>query len=459
MSHSSSSSVSAKPTEVHIEVELAPASFRKQKQIEKFLLEQYFSCATSSIPASSAVSPSLTTSPRVPLTHQSRLPIPTGYDQDICSMISYFKETDQNQSYPLAQTPQAYHIYLHFFVLHADPEQQQELDMDEERNDDTPSYTELTVPHADIFGLWETLVYEGDLKQKLLNYCNAGIRLAKKGVNTKLVTCNRIILLHGPPGTGKTTLCKALAHKIAIRQSHLYPTTLLLEINAHSLFSKWFSETGKLIQKLFSTIEEQLKESDKLIIVLIDEVESLAQTRGSSSADPSDSIRAVNAVLTQLDRISRYQNVLVLATSNLTTNIDLAFLDRVDFKAYVGMPNLQARWDILFQSLCELTTEEVIAEGPPPLSLRQLESNSPDITQAVNYSDSVLFKQIAELADGLSGRWLRRVAFMSFAQVDIAENIPLNTFLVAMQEVVANEVKQRVELGKIHNKVAKTSQP
>ena len=55
------------------------------------------------------------------------------------------------------------------------------------------------------------------------------------------------------PGTGKTSLCKALAQKLAIRLSDRYNYGQLIEINAHSLFSKWFSESGKLVMKLFCT--------------------------------------------------------------------------------------------------------------------------------------------------------------------------------------------------------------
>ena len=52
-----------------------------------------------------------------------------------------------------------------------------------------------------------------------------------------------------------------------------------MEVNAHSLFSKWFSESGKLISKLFSKIQEAAEENDTLVFVLIDEIESLTSAR------------------------------------------------------------------------------------------------------------------------------------------------------------------------------------
>lgn len=55
-----------------------------------------------------------------------------------------------------------------------------------------------------------------------------------------------------------------------------------------------------------------------------------------SGSEPSDAIRAVNALLTCLDGLRRFPNALVLTTSNITGAIDLAFVDRADIKVGDG---------------------------------------------------------------------------------------------------------------------------
>lgn len=59
---------------------------------------------------------------------------------------------------------------------------------------------------------------------------------------------------------------------------------------------------------MFSKIQDYLENPNALVCVLIDEVESLTLARNSvlSGTEPSDSIRVVNAVLTQLDQLQRY---------------------------------------------------------------------------------------------------------------------------------------------------------
>jgi SpoVK/Ycf46/Vps4 family AAA+-type ATPase len=63
----------------------------------------------------------------------------------------------------------------------------------------------------------------------------------------------------------------------------------------------------------------------------------VAVQAAAGGGEPSDAIRAVNALLTQLDQLRRFPNVMVLTTSNITEAIDVAFVDRADIK--VGPPD------------------------------------------------------------------------------------------------------------------------
>ena len=66
------------------------------------------------------------------------------------------------------------------------------------------------------------------------------------------------------------------------------------------------SQSGKLVMKMFEKIQELIEDPKSLVFLLIDEVESLAKCRLSSEGnEPADSLRAVNALLTQIDRIKK----------------------------------------------------------------------------------------------------------------------------------------------------------
>ena len=248
------------------------------------------------------------------------------------------------------------------------------------------SFTEYFLPSVHFEGLWESLRYDLDgdgpgtgVKEQLLSYSRSALLFGALGVDHNVVAWNRLILLHGPPGTGKTSLCKALAQKLAVRHfsTSFSPEdgrpgglhgeagfSKLIEINAHSLFSKWFSESGKLVSKLFQQIRDlaelaldlEDRSRSSLVFVLIDEVESLATARRQSiqGGEPSDGVRAVNALLTQLDQLRQYPNVYVMCTSNVSEAIDEAFLDRADLRIHLGNPGASARYQILAQALNEM---------------------------------------------------------------------------------------------------------
>ena len=160
-----------------------------------------------------------------------------------------------------------------------------------------------------------------------------------------------------------------------------YAQCRLLEINSHSLFSKWFSESGKLVQKLFASVSEMAEDEGVFLVVLIDEVESLTAARAGavSGQEPSDALRVVNALLTQLDKLKHKKNLLFMATSNLVTaigvcvcrhgirsssdsmTIDPAFRDRVDIVRYIGLPPTPAIYDMLHSCLMELMAKGIVS--------------------------------------------------------------------------------------------------
>uniref|UniRef100_A0ACD5UQQ0 Uncharacterized protein n=1 Tax=Avena sativa TaxID=4498 RepID=A0ACD5UQQ0_AVESA len=321
---------------------------------------------------------------------------------------------------------------------------------EEPSEDDTlSSFNEWALPAKEFDGLWESLLYEVGLKQRLLRYAASALLFTERGVDPCLVSWNRIVLLHGPPGTGKTSLCKALAQKLSIRFKSRYSMCQLVEVNAHSLFSKWFSESGKLVAKLFQKIQEMVEEESNLVFVLIDEVESLAAARQAaiSGSEPSDSIRVVNALLTQMDKLKAWPNVIILTTSNITTAIDIAFVDRADIKAYVGPPTLQARYEILRSCIQELfrvgiLTSPQAGDLPSILSYSTLKEklHCPEAAEPHTLHLSELLHQAAEQCEGLSGRSLRKLPFLAHASVPNPSCCDASSFMHTLIQTARREL-------------------
>ncbi|VEL11491.1 unnamed protein product [Protopolystoma xenopodis] len=166
------------------------------------------------------------------------------------------------------------------------------------------------MPSMEMAGQWDSLVFDSNVKLDLLNYAQSALLFADKNVDSSVISWNRIVLLHGPPGTGKTSLCRGLADKLAIRLSHRFKASFFIEINTVNLMSKWFSESAQLVSQMFDSLAEHLEAKDHLICLLVDEVESLTAVRRSSACEPSDAIRVVNAVLTHIDQVRKILSIL-----------------------------------------------------------------------------------------------------------------------------------------------------
>eukprot|EP00043_Microstomoeca_roanoka_P002989 m.41832 g.41832 ORF g.41832 m.41832 type:complete len:414 (-) comp11863_c0_seq1:70-1311(-) len=313
--------------------------------------------------------------------------------------------------------------------------------------EEVTSALQWVLPAAEFHGLWETLIYDTKVKQDLLNFAATTLLFSDHNVNPDIISWNRVILLHGPPGTGKTSLCKALAQKLTVRFCKRFSHGQLIEINSHSLFSKWFSESGKLVGKMFQSIRELIENEDSFVFVLIDEVESLAAARraATSGTEPSDAIRVVNALLTQIDQLKTYKNVLILTTSNITEAIDVAFVDRADLKFYIGLPSVNARYQILNSCIQELMRTTLVQEELL-LDFKSLEAMEFADTQASH--ESIVLLELARMCDGLSGRMLRKLPFLAFAQLQVAHETAtsLSALLSALRAAIEAELYARSHL-------------
>ncbi|GAA5954754.1 hypothetical protein JCM8115_005518 [Rhodotorula mucilaginosa] len=332
-------------------------------------------------------------------------------------------------------------------------------DADEDGDSDVPAASVLHLPSRSLEGIWDSLIYEGNIKEKLLSYIHSTMLFSDAAVDFNIVTWNRVVLLHGPPGTGKTSLCRALAQKLAIRLSDRYEYGKLVEINSHSLFSKWFSESGKLVQRLFAQVTELVEDEASFVVVLIDEVESLTAARAGamSGKEPSDALRVVNALLTQLDKLKHRKNCLIMTTSNLSEAIDNAFIDRADIKQYIDLPPTAAIYWILRSCLLEIMRVGLVPEVPL-MDHKTVEAYRSAGTSAAESSGdnalccSLMLYELAEQCKGLSGRTLRRLPVLAHARhiamsYDATVRPKLETWIEAMRKCVAED---NVELEKVN---------
>jgi len=326
---------------------------------------------------------------------------------------------------------QAQNVSIHVFQL----SEEGPYDETTEEDQSATAFTHWELPCVQFKGLWDSLMFETDVKMHLLEFASTSLLFSANNVDANIISWNHVVLLHGPPGTGKTSLCQALAQKLSIRLGDTFKQSQLLEINSHSLFSKWFSESGKLVSKLFSYIHELAEDEDTLVCILIDEVESLAaaRTASMSGSEPSDSIRVVNALLTQIDRLKSRKNVMILTTSNITDAIDVAFVDRADIRQFIGLPSDKVRRQILYTCIVELARAKIVVAGR-------------DGKLFLSSEESALLDEVSSITEGLSGRGLRKLPFQAHARYVRRPRVEMVSFLGALLKCAQAESVSREAL-------------
>ncbi len=160
------------------------------------------------------------------------------------------------------------------------------------------------------------------------------------------------LLFVGPPGTGKTSVARALASKLGLP---------FVEVKLSMITSQYLGETAKNVEKTFEVAKRLAP-----CILFIDEFDFVAKTRAS---DEHAAIkRAVNTLLKSIDEVSLIEDeVLLIGATNHPDQLDAAAWRRFDEIVNFPKPDVQMRADIL-----EIVTYRMDIEEFDPYALAEL---------------------------------------------------------------------------------------
>ncbi len=144
------------------------------------------------------------------------------------------------------------------------------------------------------------------------------------------------LLLHGPPGTGKTTIARVLASQT---------DASFFAVNASDVFSKWFGESEKRVSELFEQARENVP-----AIIFIDEIDAILGQRSEAAGGGARAANGVvNAFLAQMDGIAENRRVFVVGATNRPELVDAAVLrpGRLSEVVEIGVPDANGRLALL----------------------------------------------------------------------------------------------------------------
>jgi AAA+ superfamily predicted ATPase len=253
----------------------------------------------------------------------------------------------------------------------------------------------LPADHHD--GPWDHIIVPPGTKERLLNHALLTL-LHGRALATLAGLPHGLIVMAGPPGTGKTTLARGLAQAAALALAPRGATTYI-EIDPHAFPSELLGESQRNITRLMTDTIPELAARRPHTVVLIDEVESFAVRRSSASfaTNPVDVHRATDALLAGIDAVATENaRVLFVSTTNFVEAVDEAFLSRADLVLNLQLPTSETIARIIRHSLNELAG---IWPGILPLA-----------------RDEGLHAKLAEQCAGWDGRRTRKLVLSALTQ-------------------------------------------
>ena len=156
-------------------------------------------------------------------------------------------------------------------------------------------------------------------------------------------------LFYGAPGTGKTETALQLARATGRD---------IMQVDISSIRDKWYGETEKIVKSIFENYAQLVKRSPKIPILLINEADAILSVRTSIGGSNPSIDKTENAIQNILLEAMENIDGIMIATTNLTCNLDSAFDRRFLYKVEFHQPSVEAKTHIWKVFLPDLNTAD-----------------------------------------------------------------------------------------------------